>query len=602
MHLNLQFLTAAGLLASMASAKQPNFVFILTDDQDTHMNSLDHMPFVQKHLMYEGTHFPRHYCTMALCCPSRVSLLTGMAAHNTNVTDIWPPYGGYPKFVDEGHNEAYLPIFLQEAGYNTYYSGKLFNAHSLENYNKPPAGGWTESEFLLDPHTYEYDNAHFTLNAQPPRRYKGQYSPDVTAQKAYGFLEKAIAQSDERPFFVGIAPIASHGHMTQYPFKAEPPMYADRHAHLFKDYAIPRTDNFNPPEDENTGVSWVARLPRLNDTVLAYNDEYQRCRLRSLQSVDEMVDEIVHRLEQSGLLDNTYIFYTTDNGYHISQHRMHPGKTCGFETDINVPMIVRGPGVERNHRSLAVTSHLDITPTIMSLAGAPARKQYDGSIMPIHPMVGNNVPSYIKKEHVGIEYWGLGGPEGKYGYKGNWGRLDGEKGSFINNTFKSIRLIGDGYNLYYSVWCTNEVELYDMRPEADSGQIHNLLHPREAKMAENFAVAGRELGVVLGRLDAALSVLADCKGATCREPWATIHSKSKFRVRSADTFLDALDPEFDYVYAAEPHLRFNFCPMGHVDGYYDKELYSPSEKLTPFGDKFYAEHPLAGEAHWTELI
>lgn len=157
MHLRLSFLTAAGLLASASATdatKQPNFVFILTDDQDTHMNSLDHMPFVQKHLLFEGTHFPRHYCTMALCCPSRVSLLTGMAAHNTNVTDIWPPYGGYPKFVDEGHNEAYLPIFLQEAGYNTYYSGKLFNAHSLENYNNPPAGGWTESEFLLDPREF----------------------------------------------------------------------------------------------------------------------------------------------------------------------------------------------------------------------------------------------------------------------------------------------------------------------------------------------------------------------------------------------------------------------------------------------------------------
>ncbi|CAK7224015.1 hypothetical protein SBRCBS47491_005405 [Sporothrix bragantina] len=597
MQFSLQTTMAIGLwLASLVTAKQPNFVFILTDDQDTHMNSLDHMPFVQKHLLFEGTHFPRHYCTMALCCPSRVTLLTGMAAHNTNVTDIWPPYGGYPKFVDEGHNEAYLPIFLQEAGYNTYYSGKLFNAHSLENYNNPPAGGWTESEFLLDPHTYEYDNAHFTLNGRPPRRYKGAYSPDVTAEKAYGFLDKAIAQSDDKPFFLGIAPIASHGHMTQQPFHAEPPRYADRHAHLFKDYKIPRTDNFNP--EENTGVSWVGRLPRLNDTVIEYNDEYQRCRLRSLQSVDEMVDQIVHRLEAAGLMDNTYIFYTTDNGYHISQHRMHPGKTCGFETDINVPMIVRGPGVERNVRSLAVTSHMDITPTIMSLAGASPRKEYDGSVMPVLSNKAHDFPGItVRKEHVGIEYWGLGGPEGKYGYKGSWGRLDGEKGSFINNTFKSIRLIGDGYNLYYSVWCTNEVELYDMA--ADPGQMHNLMHPDEVKAAKKFEVAGRKMEVVLSRLDAALSVLADCQGDSCRGPWATIHSASQLRVRSVDTFVEAMDPQFDNVYANEPHLRFNFCPMGHVDGYYDKEYGS---SLSPFGSKFYSQHPIAGEAHWMELV
>ncbi len=64
-------------------------------------------------------------------------------------------------------------------------------------------------------------------------------------------------------------------------------------------------------------------LPLLNDTVIEYNDEFQRSRLRSLQSVDEMVANLVLMLEEKDLLDNTYIFYTTDNGYHISQHRKY---------------------------------------------------------------------------------------------------------------------------------------------------------------------------------------------------------------------------------------------------------------------------------------
>lgn len=72
---------------------KPNFVFILTDDQDLHLASMDYMPLVQKHLGRGGTFYRRHYCTIALCCPSRVSLLTGRMAHNTNVTDVWPPYG-----------------------------------------------------------------------------------------------------------------------------------------------------------------------------------------------------------------------------------------------------------------------------------------------------------------------------------------------------------------------------------------------------------------------------------------------------------------------------------------------------------------------------
>jgi len=74
-------------------AKKPNFVFIITDDQDLHLNSLDYMPLVKKHLGREGTFYRRHYCTISICCPSRVSLLTGKAAHNTNVTDVSPPYG-----------------------------------------------------------------------------------------------------------------------------------------------------------------------------------------------------------------------------------------------------------------------------------------------------------------------------------------------------------------------------------------------------------------------------------------------------------------------------------------------------------------------------
>lgn len=82
-----------GCAERAARPRQPNILLILTDDQDTHMHSLDYMPMVKKHLIFEGTTFPRHYCTVALCCPSRVNLLTGMMAHNTNVTDIWGPYG-----------------------------------------------------------------------------------------------------------------------------------------------------------------------------------------------------------------------------------------------------------------------------------------------------------------------------------------------------------------------------------------------------------------------------------------------------------------------------------------------------------------------------
>jgi arylsulfatase A-like enzyme len=73
--------------------RSPSIVFFLLDDLDYQLQSLDYLPFVQKHLVEKGTLYEKHFCTTALCCPSRVSLWTGKAAHNTNVTDVNPPYG-----------------------------------------------------------------------------------------------------------------------------------------------------------------------------------------------------------------------------------------------------------------------------------------------------------------------------------------------------------------------------------------------------------------------------------------------------------------------------------------------------------------------------
>ncbi len=74
--------------------QQPNILFLLTDDQDLRMNSLDYVPLINKHPIDRGTLFKRHFCTTGSLLPSsRVSLWTGKLAHNTNVSDINPPYG-----------------------------------------------------------------------------------------------------------------------------------------------------------------------------------------------------------------------------------------------------------------------------------------------------------------------------------------------------------------------------------------------------------------------------------------------------------------------------------------------------------------------------
>ncbi|CAG8081231.1 unnamed protein product [Penicillium nalgiovense] len=524
---------------------QPNFVFIMTDDQDLHLNSLDYMPKLQHLIGDEGATFQRHFCTIAVCCPSRVSLMTGMLAHNTNVTDVSPPYGGYPKFVAEGHNEDYLPIWLQEAGYNTYYTGKFLNAHTVSNYNNPFPKGWNGTDFLLDPSTYSYWNSTFQRNHDIPVESDG-YSTDLIAHRAVSFIEEA--HSSDRPFFIGVAPIAPHAKTVKLEGISIPaftsPDPANRHEALFQDIKLPRGENFNP--DTPSGASWVSDLPQLNYSQVAYMENYYRARLQALQAVDDLVESVVARLEHHGLLDNTYIFFTSDNGYHVGQHRMVPGKGCPYEEDINIPMMIRGPRVPKGRTVDSVTSHTDVAATLFNLAGIPLRENFDGLPMPLTATDMKQAKFGPRREHVSVEYWGQNLQEGDIGRDPTTG------GTLVygNNTYKAMRVIGDSYNLFYSVWCTNEHELYNMMTDPD--QMHNLF-------GSNGKLMGYGIGRVVSRLDALLLVLKSCKASECTMPWVVLHPDNK-----VTTLSEALHPKYDKFYAAQPSVGFSACELGYL--------------------------------------
>lgn len=402
------------------SARKPhNIVFILSDDQDAALDSVSYMPLLRKHLGREGTTYTNHFTTTAVCCPSRVSLWTGKQPHNTNVTDVNPPYGGYPKFISQGLNSNYLPVWLQEAGYNTYYTGKLFNAHTISNYDSPYPAGWTSTDFLLDPGTYAYLNPIYQANSDAPVHHKNEHTSDLITTKAQGLLDEALTAG--KPFFLGVAPIAPHSNIDAerhagLPLMTEP-IPAERHAGLFKDVRVPRTENFNP--DSPSGANWVRRLPQHNATAVEYLDHYYRARLRALQAVDELVEKLVARLDEAGVLEDTYVIYSSDNGFHVGQHRLPPGKECGYEEDIRVPLVVRGPGVPKGGVQDAVTTHIDLAPTLLEMAGAGPRPDFDGVPIPLGPdgagTPGREAREATRHEHVAVEYWGFALAEGEGG-------------------------------------------------------------------------------------------------------------------------------------------------------------------------------------------
>ena len=94
-----------------------------------------------------------------------------------------------------------------------------------------------------------------------------------------------------------------------------------------------------------------------------------RKRIRSLQAVDRGVARLVHTLRATKQLDNTYIVFASDNGFHLGQHRMPAGKQTPYETDIHVPLLVRGPGVRAGAHVTRLAGNTDLAPTFEAMAG-----------------------------------------------------------------------------------------------------------------------------------------------------------------------------------------------------------------------------------------
>ncbi|KAI8331146.1 alkaline-phosphatase-like protein [Chlamydoabsidia padenii] len=353
------------------------------------------------------------------------------------IQNVSPPYGGYSRFNKLGLGESTLPVWLQQAGYHTSYIGKLMNEYSVNNYNSPKPKGFDYQDQLVDPYTYVYNKPVFSKDGEPPVYYKNAYQTDVIHAKALQALKKH-RHSDE-PFFLWVAPMAPHGQFVmgdKGSMKTEPPVPAARHAHLFKDVKIARTPNFNPKKQTKTASFWK-EYSQVNATIVEQFDEIHRNRLRSLQAVDEMIGSLFAELELQGKLDNTYVVYSADNGYHIGQHRAYPGKCGNIEEDINVPFIIRGPGIPKGKVSDIVSAHHDIAPTLLALAKGSQHVPdwVDGGVIPLTKQLKNH-PKPVAKESFAVEFW-----------------LDSAMSEFYPdvdpagaNVYKTLRVISSDYN------------------------------------------------------------------------------------------------------------------------------------------------------------
>src|SRR4029079_8373461 len=152
--------------------------------------------------------------------------------------------------------------------------------------------------------------------------------------------------------------------------------------------------------------AWLRSHPSLTATQIANIDAAYRKRAQSVEAVDDLIGRLQTTLVEKGLAANTYIFFSSDNGYHMGDHRLMPGKMTAFETDIRVPLVVAGPGGRAGREGARVTENVDLYPPFVRLGRAGTSPLVDGkSLVPL--LRGDAAPNWRDAalvEHHGPDY------------------------------------------------------------------------------------------------------------------------------------------------------------------------------------------------------
>ena len=196
-------------------------------------------------------------------------------------------------------------------------------------------------------------------------KYGGEpkdYLTDVLAGLADAFIRKAAPG----PFFIEIATFAPHG----------PYIPAPRDAEKFSGLTAPRSAAFGA-RPGSAAPNWLKGIPPLRPIDIQKIDHDFRMRAQSVQAIDKMIGQIRATLEALGY-HNTYIFFSSDNGLHMGEYSLRPGKMTPFEIDIHVPLIVVGPGVPKGHVVNTIVENIDLCPTFIELAGVSSSISPDG--------------------------------------------------------------------------------------------------------------------------------------------------------------------------------------------------------------------------------
>lgn len=549
-------LVGRGAEASPATAasSRPNFVVIQTDDQTldelyaaykTSGGVVRAMPNTLKLIAGKGATFNRYYVSYSLCCPSRVTLLTGRYAHNHNVRGNVPPEGGYPGFAKRSAYTHNLATWLQGAGYRTIHIGKFLNAYGDPPYDdgKTVPPGWSAWHTVLRADT-EHFFYGYTLNDNgsidgpfgdsgswetreygerddfgcPNAPLNGKpcyYETDVFNRLA---TEELQATPASQPLYMQVDYTAPHGDF-RHPAGPEP---ATRDYNSFAGAPLPHTRKQGFDEaNVSDKPAFIRNAPPLTPTDIHTYRVYYEKALESLRSVDEGVKQIVDTLGALHRLGNTYILFTSDNGFFYGEHRLTGGKFLAYEPSTHLPFLIRGPGIKPGSHSNELVANIDIAPTILELAKVKPDASVDGrSLYPyahntkLHSRRPILFESFVETNDV--EENGGGPPQAPARVAA--GSAGG--GPSINHRTRknlprhhhsaSASIVAPAKNYYgirlgpykYIEWPDGEKELYDL--ETDPYELTNKAHDPDFLPVRDF-------------LHKELLRLETCAGQSCRQ-------------------------------------------------------------------------------------
>jgi arylsulfatase A-like enzyme len=397
------------------------------------------MPHVIK-MQKDGVTFANYFVTDSLCCPSRSSIFTGRFPHNTGIFRNTGSDGGYLAFHKHHNEGSTFATALSGAGYHPAMLGKYLNGYMPRQDGPDP--GWSYWAVAGN----GYPGFNYDLNENGTATHAGKqpadYMTDVLATKAVDFIKRSAGM----PFAIEVATFAPHAPYTPAP----------RDADAFPDLRAPRTGAYNATPDPNA-PQWLRTQPPLSPADMAGIDRDFRKRAQSVQAVDKMIGELEAAVASIGEEGNTYFVFSSDNGYHMGEHRLMPGKMTAFDTDIHVPLVVTGPGVPAGRVVEEIADNIDLNPTFAEIAGVAAAPNVDGrSLVPL--LRGGSVAQWRKAALV--EHHGKVKDQADPDFPG--------MRSGNPSTYEAIR----GQTWVFVEYLDGEREYYDRA--ADPDELHNI--------------------------------------------------------------------------------------------------------------------------------